>query len=1161
MVPSLRAKLMLIVGTATLAVVLVLGASAVLGARSARELGDLEARLVPKLGLGPRLEAEFERLRQTIQDSVTAQDAVALDATQVQRTRLFELIGGAGAALTPNEAASLRWTIQDYYETARDISRRLIAGETGETLVDDMQTLQARYTKAADLIKTTTRLEQDQLAAAFAATRRTNERADQFRLGIGVGAVLLVIALTYWISRALLRHVELLSDGFARFATGDFEREIPIIGQDELGSVAGKANQMAQSLRRLAEQRDADDWIESGQSALTEGLRGQLELGAVAERALGVLAQKIRAPAGALYVADDDGALRLTARHALEAPHDATPVFAPGEGLVGQAAKSGELTVIDDPPPDYFKIGSGLGAAAPKTLLLLPLSHLEKPLAVIELGLFSACSPRIHELLNGVRPILVSALGQARARAALNDLLEQTQRFAARLAVQEEELRENNQELQTQQLELRRANEELELRRENLTAKNAELEDARTRLQQKADELAKVSSYKSQFLANMSHELRTPLNSMLLLSQLLADNPSQNLSEKQVEHARTIHQAGQDLLALINQVLDLAKIEAGKQELELETVQLERFADYVRRVFEPLAQNKGLRLVVEIAAGLPAAIVTDERRVERVLTNLCGNAIKFTEHGEVAFRIVRPPPDTRFSRPDLVPASMIAFTVSDTGIGIAPEAQDRVFAPFEQLESHTNRRYAGTGLGLAIARESANLLGGELVLESKPGAGSTFTCYLPEGTPPAHDAAVGFSRAPSRDIVDDRAELGDGEPHLLVIEDDAVLAEQLLDIIHNKKLKAIVATTGREGQRLAAELRPQGIVLDVKLPDVDGWTVMERLRKDPVTRSIPVHFISAVDAPARGLSLGAVGYLTKPATHAELARAVRALTPVARSEARKVLVVEDDAASAQSVLEMLAKEQVEGRHVPSAAAALAALKAEHFGCMILDLGLPDMDGLRLLEQLEAGAGSGAPRVVVHTARSLTRKETRQLESYAEAVILKDGDSGERLLEEIRLFVRHLRDDLAQQPAALASRRGNDVSLDGVKVLLAEDDMRTVYALCALLRGKGADVVVAENGREALELLTQHPDVRGVLMDVMMPEMDGYEAMRRLRKDPRFARLPVIALTARAMKGERERCLDAGANEYLTKPVDGERLLSALQTWLVASTDNGIEHRN
>jgi CheY-like chemotaxis protein/signal transduction histidine kinase len=758
---------------------------------------------------------------------------------------------------------------------------------------------------------------------------------------------------------------------------------------------------------------------------------------------------------------------------------------------------------------------------------------------VLELGLLEHSTPGQRELLVAIRPTLVIAIEGARASFARIQLLAETQAQAERLTAQEEELRLNNQELLAQQDELRRANEELVEQRVELAAQNGELERARGVLQEKAEELRRVSSYKSQFLANMSHELRTPLNSMLLLSHLMAENEAGNLTARQVEHLRTVHSAGQDLLSLINEVLDLSKIESGKQDVTLEAVDLAHFAGYARRLFEATAAQKGVELVCLLDETAPATLVTDRQRVERILTNLLSNALKFTQHGRVTLRIGRPASTSSVA--GVVSGAVVAFTVTDTGVGIPEAARERVFAPFEQVKGQSDR-HVGTGLGLPIARESARLLGGELLLESSSSRGSTFVCVVPERAAPAANVSVA---SPARRVDDDRALLRPDESHLLIIEDDRVLAEQLVEIAHARRVKVVVASNGQEGLRIAQAGKTLGIVLDVKLPDVDGWSVMERLKHDEVTRNIPVHFVSGVDAPQRGLALGAVGYLVKPVSHAELSRAVRLLVPATQGT-RRILIVEDDPGHGGSVRALLEHEGLAATHVQTAAAALEALGTGEFGCMVLDLGLPDMDGLGLLEKLRTRPELGAPRVVIHTGRELSKQETRELEAYAEAVVLKDGSSSERLLEEIRLFIRHVTEGtpvIRSEPARI------DISLQGIKLLLAEDDMRTVYSLSALLRSKGAEVVTAETGREALEALSKHPDIRGVLMDVMMPEMDGYEAMRQLRLDNRFARLPVIALTAKAMKGERERCLDAGASDYLPKPVDGEKLLSALRVWL------------
>jgi CheY-like chemotaxis protein len=568
-----------------------------------------------------------------------------------------------------------------------------------------------------------------------------------------------------------------------------------------------------------------------------------------------------------------------------------------------------------------------------------------------------------------------------------------------------------------------------------------------------------------------------------------------------------------------------------------------------------MAKDRGLRLTVNLAPDLPAAIITDRQRVERILINLLGNAIKFTTRGGVSLDIGRPSAEGACRRPGLVRERCVAFAVTDSGIGIASADQERVFAPFEQVESRADRRYGGTGLGLAIARESAHLLGGELILESERGRGSTFTLHLPE-TPEGHERALpgdGASAdvaARQLELVDDRVGIEPDEPYLLLIEDDRVYSELLVDIIHARHFKVIVAETGAEGLRVAREKRPIGILLDVKLPDISGWTVMEHLRHDARTRSIPVHFISGVDAPERGLALGAVGYLMKPAARTELIRVVQALQRPSANRSSKILLVEDDLIESESLMSVLGREGMTAILVKSAEAALVELGRQRFACMVLDLGLPDMDGLGLLEALHGRPDLESPPVVVHTARTLTRDELRRVETYAQSIVLKDGSSKERLIDEVKLFVKHVSAALPgpRQPGLL-EQLTPDISLEGKKILLAEDDMRTVYALSALLRAKGAEVVVAETGREALELLAVHRDVHGVLMDIMMPEMDGYEAMRQLRAQDCFRDLPIIALTAKAMKGERERCLAVGASDYVSKPVDAAQLLTKLDAWL------------
>jgi CheY-like chemotaxis protein len=1158
---NLRGKLIVIVSAAALAFVVLIVAGTLIERRVARQLATIQERYVPRVGLGPQLEGQFERIRRGLQDAVAAQDSQQLVQTRTLLIRFLEDLAAAGDAVSAEDARALRGAIEDYYATALDVSRRLIAGEKGEMLVDAMAAMQSKHSRASQLLFTATAIDRAEMGEAFSVAARAQATAAQVRLVISGACLVVVILLSLALGRGVLRSLRSLSEGMRRFGGGDFERPIPTIHDDEIGAVAKQANQMAASLKRLGEERDRTDWLRNGAAGLAQELRGDLEPQDVAMRAVRFLARTLDAPLGALYFLGEDRTLRLLGGYALSGPEGGPPAIAVGEGLLGQAALGEALVVISDPPADYLRVRSGLGEGAPRALVLAPLTRNGRVTGVLELAVFRSWTEQGSQLLLSTRETLAIALEVAHGRAALREMLAETQRQAQRLLAQEEELRSTNEELQSQQEELRQANDEmadraleLERQRQSLQQTNTELVDARRRLEQKAAELATVSTYKSQFLANMSHELRTPLNSMLLLSNLLSRNEAGNLTEKQVEFCKTVYGAGQDLLALINQVLDLAKIESGKQEVELEPVSLKSLAAHMERVFGPLARDKGLRLVIEVGAA-PETISTDRRRLDQILNNLLGNAIKFTERGEVALRIGRPGP-VRLTRTDLQPDTVVAFAVSDTGIGIPPEFQQKVFEPFEQVEATSDRRYGGTGLGLPISRELAALLGGELQLHAATelGRGSTFVLYLPENHPKGAPGPRPPAPPPSQ-IDDDRAELRPGDPHLLVIEDDPIFATALGAVIREQGLKYVAAESGEGGFRLARERKPTGIILDVKLPDVDGWAVMERLRADPATAQIPVHFLSADGAGERGMALGAVGYLTKPAARRDLVRVIERLAPRPAERSWRVLVVEDDVDMADSLVRRLADEKVEARRAASARDAINALGETPFDCLILDLSLPDMDGLQLLEQVMEHGGESAPPVVVYTGRQLTKAEAKRAEQYAEAVVLKEGPSSDRLLAEIRVFLRRLED---RPPARRRTSRELPVfsDLKGRRALVVDDDMRTVYALSALLRSRGMEVVVADTGEVALTTLTEHPEVEIVLMDVMMPKMDGYEAVRRIRQEPAWQQLPVIALTAKAMKGDRERCLQSGATDYLPKPIDSERLLAMIQTHLPLRSQNG-----
>jgi len=787
---TFRLKLLTIVGSAALAFVLLTVASTLISNQVEQQMATIEESYVPRLELGPQLERQFEGLRRAFQDAVAAQDTEGLDGTRGLRDTFLETLASARNAVNPADAAQLREAVQDYYAAAHDVSHRLIAGETGEALVDGMESMQAKQNHAADLLRTVTAFDKQTLTEAFTAARRAQATATRLRLLISIGCLAVVLALSLWVSRSVLRSLAELTAGFERYGRGEFSEPLRAMSHDELGEVAEKANQMAANLQRLREERDAADWLKTGQAGLAHELRGELEPVEAANRVVRFLARHLDAPVGALYSYSDGEALQLLGQYARSpdvSAGDAVPTFRMGEGLVGQAALQEEVTVISEPPAEYLRIHSGLGEAAARVIVLLPLLHAGKVTGVLELGLFKPWSDLYTELLLSVRETAAIAIEVARARAAVGSLLAETRQQSQRLATQEEELRVTNEELQAQQEELTQSNEELTQQTEELEAqrrfleqKNAELKEAQRALEQKAKDLTTVSAYKSQFLANMSHELRTPLNSMLLLSNLLADNDGRNLTDKQVEYAKTIYGAGNDLLALINQVLDLARIESGKQDLRIESVPLRLLVEHAERVFAPLARDKGLAFSAELAPGLTDTILTDRQRVEQIVTNLLGNAIKFTERGRVELRVRAPAPGARFRRGDLRADRAVAFVVSDTGIGIAPEDQVRIFTPFEQIEARSDRRYGGTGLGLSITHELASRLGGEVHLESGRGTGSTFLCYLPFEPPAAGTeasaAALGVTDGQSLRPAPApfaRAAVESEGVGLLIIEDDA----------------------------------------------------------------------------------------------------------------------------------------------------------------------------------------------------------------------------------------------------------------------------------------------------------------------------------------------------------------------------------------------------
>ncbi len=884
-------------------------------------------------------------------------------------------------------------------------------------------------------------------------------------------------------------------------------------------------------------------------------------------RALTELCAEIGAVAGSFFVAQAGG-FRRHANFGLSA--ELSDWFAPGEGLVGRAAQGKTLLHVKDVPADFVKVRSGSGERVPAELILLPACVESNAIAVLEFAFFAPAEARALELLARVAETIAVALRSVQQKERLADLLEEAQRQGEELQTQQEELRVANEELQEQGDVLRSAHAQLEEGKEELEATNSNLslqrdalEKAQLALAQKMHELERASRYKSEFLANMSHELRTPLNSSLILAKLLADNKQGNLNEEQVKFASTIYSAGNDLLALINDILDLSKIEAGKVELRSEPITLARLLEPVSRMFEPVAKQKNVRLSLSVFDS-QASIETDAQRVQQILKNLLSNAFKFTERGTVSLTV----------EPD---RDGYSLAVRDTGIGIAKNHHAAIFEAFQQADGTTNRRFGGTGLGLSISRDLAHMLGGELTVESELGAGSCFTLTLPKVFLPVRNGQQDSSKDPSSAsepaqpgalpaeptptpppagqvetpaFPDDREQIDPQRRLLLIIEDDVSFAEILAALARELSFQFLVAHSAEEGVRLALQFLPAAIILDVNLPDRLGLTVLDRLKQNGSTRHIPVHVMSVEDYSRMALSMGAAGYLLKPIQRDEL---VNVFTDMKErlTRLRRLLIVEDDAVQREAVTELLKSEEIEIVAVSTVAEARQQLAAGSFDCVVTDLSLPDASGYDLLESMANDEAYAFPPVIVYTGRLLTADEEQRLRRFSNSIIVKGARSPERLLDEVSLFLHQVESTLpADRQRMLRQARDREAAFDGRKILLAEDDVRNIFALSSILEPKGAKLYIARNGREAIEHLERTPDIDLVLMDIMMPEMDGLEAMRQIRKrGERFSRVPIIALTAKAMSDDRELCIKAGANDYIAKPLNVEILLSLVRVWL------------
>jgi signal transduction histidine kinase/HAMP domain-containing protein/DNA-binding response OmpR family regulator len=960
----------------------------------------------------------------------------------------------------------------------------------------------------------------------------------------------------------LTSQVRAIAEVATAVTTGDLTRSIEVEASGEVAELKDNINTMISNLRETIERNREQDWLKTNLARFAGMFQGQRELSTVGRMLLSELSPLVGAHQGAIYHlggTEENRELRLLSSYAHTGQSIETIRL--GEGLVGQCAVEKKRILLNDVSP-RFMISSSLGEAPRVSIVVLPVLFEGETKAVIELATVHRFTDVNLAFLDQLTVSIGAVLHTIEATMGTEGLLEQSQRLTAQLQSRQNELQQTNEELASKAKLLAEQNAEVE-------RKNAQVEQARFALEEKAAELALTSKYKSEFLANMSHELRTPLNSIIILSQQLAENPSGKLSEKQVEFCRNINSSGSDLLHLINDILDLSKIESGTVTLEIEEIPFDRLRNNIDRTFRHVAEAKNLPFRMEFADGLPHSIESDPKRLQQILKNLLSNAVKFTTQGHVELRVNVATEGWSVDHPVLSKTQhVVAFTVEDTGTGIAAEKQKLIFEAFQQADAGTSRKYGGTGLGLAISRELALLLSGEIKLTSVPGQGSIFTLYLPlhysavEGTriPLLDASATSLTRARNvtvlstvreEHIEDDRDNVAAGEPVLLIIENDPNYARILLGVARDKGLKGIVASNGATGISLARSYNPTAISLDILLPDIHGWAVLRQLKLEPSTRHIPIQIVTVVEERQHGLAHGAFAYYVKEPTTDGLKTVLDRLKDFGAPRTKRLLIVEDNEIERQSVIELLGYKDIEIVTVGTGGEAIDALTHSAFDCMVLDLWLPDMTGFALLEQLHTEPSLTNLPVVIFTGKELTAAEQIQLRSVAKSVVLKDAQSPERLLDETALFLHRVIADLPKEKQAMLERiHGSSEVLRGRKVLVADDDARNIFALASLLENQEMEAITATSGRMAIDLIARTPDLSIVLMDIMMPDMDGYETIRKIREDPRFRTLPILALTAKAMKGDREKCLDAGASDYISKPVDTDQLLSLMRVWLL-----------
>ncbi len=1038
-------------------------------------------------------------------------------------------------------------------------------------------------------------------------------------LVIGVG---ISVVVAFFITLSILKQVGDEPSHLQTAAEQIADGNLDVTVKGDTG-IASSINLMVSQLRASTEQTAKQLWLTEGLSGTNDAIRGETDIGTMASRICEFLAKYLKAQIITFYVVEEEK-LILTGNYAYDKQKNLRDTINIGEGFVGQAALEKETILITDVPEDYLRINSSIGDSYPRNLVVAPFVDDDNVCGVVEIGSFEEFSEDKLELLESLKVPVGIAIRSIFEHIRTKELLSEKQRHEVELKNQQEELKATNQYLenQTQQLKLSEANlqeqqeeqratneeleeqtnnlkqseEHLQAQQEELKASNEELEAkalvlkkqknvlnkkkreaeaARNEIKQKAEELELANKYKSEFLSSMSHELRTPLNSLLILAKLLQDNKGQNLTKKQVEFAKTIHQSGNDLLTLINDILDLSKVEAGKLEVNWEKIKLFPWISHLEKTFRHVADKKDLGFSVTISDNVPEMINSDSTRVAQILKNLLSNAFKFTAEGEVTLTVEKPSNGLRPVNDSLTADSTVAFKISDTGIGLSEEKQEIIFEAFQQADSKTSRKYGGTGLGLSISRELAKLLGGELHLKSEEGKGSTFILLLPICHPEAEVTEVevkeeevsGSDAASDKEVVstepdkvvqlevsrvrDDRRELTAGDKSVLMIDDDPAFLEILTELAREQGFKTLVAGDGHTGLHMADYYRPSAIILDIKMPEMNGFDVMKRLKENPKTRYIPVHFISCVDRRDEAFETGAIGLLVKPVSAEDIEHCLEKFEKLIETSIKSVLIVEDDKKQQKSLMALLEEKDVTTTAIGTGEEAVELVKKDKFDCVILDLGLAGkMTGFELADMINNDDTISSPQIIIYTGRDISSEEEDRLKQGSDNIIIKGTHSPDRLKEEVNLFLHKVEEKRPEQhKKALKAMYSKDESLDGKKVLIVDDDMRNVFALSSVIQDQGMSVIIGKNGREGIDQLEANPDVNIILMDIMMPEMDGYETMREIRSKEEFKDLSIIALTAKAMKGEKNRCTEAGASDYLSKPVDTERLLSLMRVWV------------